>query len=190
MITAVYMDQFKCILKCFESEYLTDVFKAKTTIHRLLLYTLITYLSIQNRYCDTELCLTLYCRAEEKAPSTKVWNRNEYTPLRNTTDSRSDSGITRKFESLSNSLKTVQQQKNPDNRNSSQHIKTTETSGTYTSKGQWPVKPNTVSRSLQDHSLAYKFNHNIQQNKMNEKQFDCVPEDKSQVNLWRELIGR
>ncbi|XP_076210947.1 spermatogenesis-associated protein 22 [Aptenodytes patagonicus] len=119
-------------------------------------------------------------RAEERTPSTKVWNRNEYAPLRNTTDSRSDSGIIRKFESLSNSLKTVQQQKNPDNRNSSQHIKTTETSQTYTSKGQWPVKPNTVSKSLQDHSVAYKFNHNIQQNKMNENQFDCVPEDKSQ----------
>ncbi|XP_009462801.1 PREDICTED: spermatogenesis-associated protein 22 [Nipponia nippon] len=118
---------------------------------------------------------------------TKVWNRNEYTPLSNTTDSRSDSGIIRKFESLSNSLKTVQQQKTPDNRNSSQHIKTTETSQTYTSKGQWPVKPNTLrvkpntlSRSLQDHGLAYKFNHNIQQNNMNEKQSDCVPEGKSQ----------
>ncbi|XP_009326901.1 PREDICTED: spermatogenesis-associated protein 22 [Pygoscelis adeliae] len=111
---------------------------------------------------------------------TKVWTRNEYAPLRNTTDSRSDSGIIRKFESLSNSLKTVQQQKNPDNRNSSQHIKTAETSQTCTSKGRWPAKPNTVSKSLQDHSVAYKFNHNIQQNKMNEKQFDCVPEDKSQ----------
>ncbi|KAM6118570.1 spermatogenesis-associated protein 22 [Phoenicopterus ruber ruber] len=118
--------------------------------------------------------------AEEKIPGTKVWIRNEYTPLSNTTDSRSDSGIIRKFESLSNSLKTVQQQKNPDNRNSSQHIKTTETSQTYTSKGQWPVKPNTVSKSRQDHSLTYKFNHSIQQNKMNENQFDCVPEDKSQ----------
>ncbi|XP_010572030.1 PREDICTED: spermatogenesis-associated protein 22 [Haliaeetus leucocephalus] len=111
---------------------------------------------------------------------TKVWNRNEYTPLSNTTDSRSDSGIIRKFESFSNSLKTVQQQKNPDNRNSSQHIKITETSQTYISKGQWPVKPNTASRSLQDHSLAYKFNHNIQQNKMNEKQYGCIPEGKSQ----------
>ncbi|NXS43552.1 SPT22 protein, partial [Balaeniceps rex] len=179
VIIALYMDKFNCILKCFESEYLTDVFKAKT-IHRLLFYTLISHLSIQNTYCDTELCLTLYCRTEEKAPSTKVWNRNEYTPLSNTTDSRSDSGIIRKFESLSNGLKTVQQQKNPVNRNSSQHIKTTETSQTYTSKGQWPVKPNTVSRSLQDRSLAYKFNHNIQQNKMNENQFDCVPEGKSQ----------
>ncbi|NXH72287.1 SPT22 protein, partial [Hydrobates tethys] len=119
-------------------------------------------------------------RTEERTPSTKVWNRNEYTPLSNTTESRSYSGIIQKFESLSNSLKTVQQQKNPDNRNSSQHIKKPETSQTYTSKGQWPVKPNTVSKSLQDHSLTYKFNHNIQQNKMNEKQFDCVPEDKSQ----------
>ncbi|NWH47195.1 SPT22 protein, partial [Fregata magnificens] len=151
----------------------------KAANNGLLVYTLITYLSIWNRCCDTKLCLT-YCRAEEKAPSTTVWNRNEYTPLSNTTDSRSDSGIIRKFESLSNTLKTVQQQKNPDTHNSSQHIKPTETSQTYTSKGQWPVKPNTVSRSLQDHSLAYKFNHKIQQNKMNEKQFHCVPEGKSQ----------
>ncbi|XP_065503324.1 spermatogenesis-associated protein 22 [Caloenas nicobarica] len=112
------------------------------------------------------------CRAEEKTPSTKVWNRNEYTPLSNTTDSRSDSGIIRKFENLSNSLKTVQQQKNPDNHNSSQYIKT-ETNQTYKSKGQWPVKPNTVSKSP-----AYKFSHNIQQNKMNEKMY--FPEDRSQ----------
>ncbi|XP_009707590.1 PREDICTED: spermatogenesis-associated protein 22 [Cariama cristata] len=107
-------------------------------------------------------------------------NRNEYTPLSNTTDSRSDSGIIEKFKNLSNSLKTVHQQKTPDNCNSSQFIKTTETRQTSTSKGQWPVKPNTVSRSLRDHSLAYKFNHDIQQNKMNEKQFDCIPEGKSQ----------
>uniref|UniRef100_A0A8C8BJW0 Spermatogenesis associated 22 n=1 Tax=Otus sunia TaxID=257818 RepID=A0A8C8BJW0_9STRI len=179
VITVLYIEKFKCTLKCFE--YLTDVLKATTTMHRLLLCTLITYLSIQSRYCDTELCLTLYCRTEEKAPSTKVWNRNEYTPLINTIDSRSDSGIIQKFESLSNSLKAVQQQKAPDNHNSSQFIKTTETSKTYTSKGQWPLKPNTVSRSLQDHSLAYKFNHNIQQNKMNEKQIDRVPENKTQV---------
>ncbi|KFV58442.1 Spermatogenesis-associated protein 22, partial [Tyto alba] len=120
------------------------------------------------------------CRAEEKAPSTKVWNRNEYTPLSNAVESRSDSGIIQKFESLSNSLKTAQQQKTPDNHISSQHIKTTETSQTYIPKGQWPVKPNTVSRSLQDHSLAYKFNRNIQQNEMTEKQFERVPENKSQ----------
>ncbi|NXW47470.1 SPT22 protein, partial [Nyctiprogne leucopyga] len=119
-------------------------------------------------------------RAEEKTPSTKFWNRNEYTPLSNTTDSRSDSGIIRKFESLSTSLKTVQQPKTPDNRNSSQQIKTTATNQPYTSKGQWPVKPNAVSKSLQDHSLAYKFNYNIKQNQMNVNQFDCVPEDKSQ----------
>ncbi|NXQ80987.1 SPT22 protein, partial [Nyctibius grandis] len=150
----------------------------KAANNGLLLYTSITYLSIQNRYCNTELCLMLYCRAEEKTPSTKVWNRNEYTPLSNTTDSRPDSGIIRKFESLSNSSKTVLQKKTPDNRNSSQQIKATETSQTYTSKGQWPVKPTTVSKNLQDHSLAYKFNHNIQQNKMNENQFDCIPEDK------------
>ncbi|KFZ53023.1 Spermatogenesis-associated protein 22, partial [Antrostomus carolinensis] len=154
--------------------------KARTTIHKLLLYHLITYLSIHNRYCNTELCLMLHCRAEEKTPSTKFWNRNEYTPLSNTTDSRSDSGIIRKFESLSTSLKTVQQPKPLDNRNSSQHIKTTEANQTYTSKGQWPVKPNAASKRLQDHSLAYQFNHNIKQNKMNEKQFDCASEDKSQ----------
>ncbi|XP_064892461.1 spermatogenesis-associated protein 22 isoform X2 [Columba livia] len=112
------------------------------------------------------------CRAEEKTPSMKVWNRNEYTPLSNTTDSRSDSGFIRKFENLSNSLKTVQQQKTPDNHNSSQYIKP-ETNQTYKSKGQWPVKPNTVSKSP-----AYKFSHNIQQNKMNEKMY--FPEDRSQ----------
>ncbi|NXH14108.1 SPT22 protein, partial [Bucco capensis] len=119
------------------------------------------------------------CRTEEKAPNTKVWKRNEYPPLRNTTNSSSGSGI-QKFENLSNSLKTVQQQKNPANSNSSQLLKTTQTSRTYTAKGNWPVKPNTVSRSLQDPSLAYKFHHDIQQNKMNEKQFDCIPEDKTQ----------
>ncbi|XP_061868585.1 spermatogenesis-associated protein 22 [Colius striatus] len=119
-------------------------------------------------------------RAEEKAPTAKVWNRNEYIPLSHTTDSRSDSGITRKFESLSNSLKTVQQLKNPENHNSSQLIKMTETNQIYSSKGQWPVKTNTVSRSQQDQSLAYKFRNNIQQNKMSEKQSDHFPEDKSQ----------
>nr|XP_009503797.1 PREDICTED: spermatogenesis-associated protein 22 [Phalacrocorax carbo] len=112
---------------------------------------------------------------------TKTWNRNEYTPLSTTADSRSGSEIIRKFENISNSLKTVHQQKTPDTRYSSQHFKPTETSQTYTSTRQWPVKPNTVSRSLQDHSLAYKFNHKIQQNKMNENQFVCVPEGKSQA---------
>ncbi|NXQ07480.1 SPT22 protein, partial [Vidua macroura] len=116
--------------------------------------------SIQKRYCDTEL---LYCR-----------NRNEYTPLGKTANSRSDNGTSQKFENFSSSLKTVQQQKHPDSRNPSQLIKTD------TSKGQWPVKPNTVARSLQDHSPAYKFNNNTQQNKMNENKFGCVPEDKSQ----------
>ncbi|XP_035745484.1 spermatogenesis-associated protein 22 [Egretta garzetta] len=114
------------------------------------------------------------------APATKVWNRNEYTPLSNTADSRSGSGIIRKFESLPSSLQTVQQQKNPDNHNLSQYIKPTEASQTYTSRGQWPAKPKAVSRSLQDHSLAYKFNYNTQQNKMKEKNVDCVPESKSQ----------
>ncbi|XP_051665657.1 spermatogenesis-associated protein 22 isoform X1 [Manacus candei] len=105
-------------------------------------------------------------------------NRNEYT-LSNTADSRSESGITRKFGNLSNNWKTVQQQKPPGNRNSSQLLKT-ETSQTNTAKGQWPVKPNPASRSLQGHSPAYKFNYNIQQNKMNENQIDFVPEEKSQ----------
>ncbi|NWI63536.1 SPT22 protein, partial [Todus mexicanus] len=155
-----------------------DVQKAAS--NGLLLNALITYLSTQNRSYDTELYLTLYHRAEEEAPGTKVWNRNEYAPLSTTTDSRSDNRIVRKFGNLSNSLKTFQQQNTPGNRNSSQLLKTTETSQTYASKGQWPVKPNAASRSLQDHSLAYKFNHNIQQNKMTEKQFDCGPEDKSQ----------
>uniref|UniRef100_A0A8C6IT53 Uncharacterized protein n=1 Tax=Melopsittacus undulatus TaxID=13146 RepID=A0A8C6IT53_MELUD len=124
--------------------------------------------------------LMLCCRSEEKSPRAKVWNRNEYTPLSNMKDSRPESGIIRKFENLSNSVKTVQQQNPPNNRNSSQLLKTTETSQTSTSKGQWPMKPNTVSRSLQDHSLAYKFTNNIQQNKINENKFDCVPEDKCQ----------
>ncbi|KFU86279.1 Spermatogenesis-associated protein 22, partial [Chaetura pelagica] len=123
--------------------------------------------------------LSSVCLAEENTPSTKIWNRNECNPLRNTIGSRSDSGIGRKFESPSNTLKTHHLQKNPDNFNSSQHIKT-ETRQTYTSKGQWPVKPNSASKSLQDHSLSYKFTHNIQQNKMNENQFDCVPTVKSQ----------
>ncbi|XP_005056742.1 PREDICTED: spermatogenesis-associated protein 22 isoform X3 [Ficedula albicollis] len=101
-------------------------------------------------------------------------NRNEYTPLGNTANSRSDNGTSLKFENFSSSLKTVQQQKHPDSRNPSHLIKPD------TSKGQWPVKPNTVARSLQDHSPAYKFNYNTQQNKMNENQFACVPEDKSQ----------
>ncbi|OXB54485.1 hypothetical protein ASZ78_002868 [Callipepla squamata] len=119
-------------------------------------------------------------RAEEKAPSTKMWNRNEYTPASNRTSSISGSGTTQKFENRPNNWKTVQQKKIPDNSNSSQHIKATETSQTRSSKGQWPVKPNATSRSLQDYGLAYKFNSNSQQNNMNEKRLDCVPEDKSQ----------
>lgn len=156
----------------------------------MLLYTVITYLSIQNRYSDTELCLMLRFRAEEKTPSTKVWNRNEYTPLSNRTDLISDSGIIQKFENPSNTLKTVQQQKKNDNCNSPQHMKTRATNQTYARTGQWPVKANTVPRSLQDHGLAYKFNYNSQQSNTNEKQFDCVPEDKIQVHFWRELTGR
>ncbi|XP_038021695.2 spermatogenesis-associated protein 22 isoform X1 [Anas platyrhynchos] len=126
-------------------------------------------------------------RAEEKTPSTKVWNRNEYTPLSNRTDLISDSGIIRKFENPSNTLKTVQQQKKKDNCNSPQHIKTRATNQTYARTGQWPVKANTVPRSLQDHGLAYKFNCNSQQSNMNEKQFDCVPEDKIQEVSSSEL---
>ncbi|KAM8991082.1 spermatogenesis-associated protein 22 isoform 1-T1 [Ara ararauna] len=117
--------------------------------------------------------------AEEKSPNTKVWNRNECAPLSNTKDSRPESGIIRKFEKLSKSVKTVQQQNPPNNRNSSQLLKTAETSQTSTSKGQWPMKPNTVS-SLQGHSLACKVTYNIQQNKKNENQFECGPEDKCQ----------
>ncbi|XP_032934432.1 spermatogenesis-associated protein 22 [Catharus ustulatus] len=101
-------------------------------------------------------------------------NRNEYTPLGNTAKSRSDNGTSRKFENFSSSLKSAQQQKRPESRNPSQLTKTD------TAKGQWPVKPNTVARNLQDHSPAYKFNHNTQQNKMKKKQFGCVPEEKSQ----------
>ncbi|NWI95560.1 SPT22 protein, partial [Pitta sordida] len=118
------------------------------------------------RYSGTEPCLLLHSR-----------NRNEYIPLSNSADSRSDCGITRKFENLPNSSKTVQQQKPPDKRNSSQ-LSRTETSHTNTPKGQWPVKPSTGS--LQDHSPAHKFNYNIQHNKMSEKRFDCVPEEKTQ----------
>uniref|UniRef100_A0A8C3NN38 Uncharacterized protein n=1 Tax=Geospiza parvula TaxID=87175 RepID=A0A8C3NN38_GEOPR len=81
--------------------------------------------------------------------------------------SRSDNGTSQKFENFPSSLKTVQQQNHPDSRNPSQLIKTD------TSKGKWPVKPNTVARSLQDHSPAYKFNYNTQQNKMNENQIGC-----------------
>ncbi|XP_068889195.1 spermatogenesis-associated protein 22 isoform X3 [Aphelocoma coerulescens] len=117
---------------------------------------------------------TANTEVDELQKAANSGNRNEYTPLGNPANSRSGNGTTRKFENFSSSLKTVQEQKHPDNRNPSQLIKTD------TCKGQWPVKPNTVSRSLQDHSPAYKFNYNIQQNKMNENRFDCVPEDKSQ----------
>lgn len=159
-----------------------QIFKTKTT--HVALYIVTAYLSIQGRYCGTELYLTLHCRTEEKTPSTKIWNRNECTPASNRTGSNSDSGTTQKFENRSNNWKTVQQQKMPDSSNASQHIRTPETSQTHSTKGQRPVKPNTTSRNLQDSGLAYKFNSNSQQNSMNEKQFDCVPEDKSQVNLW------
>ncbi|KAM4886554.1 spermatogenesis-associated protein 22 [Sylvia borin] len=101
-------------------------------------------------------------------------NRNEYTPLGNTANSRPDNGTSRKFENFPSSLKTVQQQKHPDSGNPSQLIKTD------TAKGQWPLKPNAVARSLQDHSPAYKFNYNTQQKKINENQIGCVSEEKSE----------
>ncbi|XP_071431258.1 spermatogenesis-associated protein 22 [Pithys albifrons albifrons] len=101
--------------------------------------------------------------------------RNEYTPLSNTAASRSESGITRKFGNPSNSLKN---QKPPDSHNSAQLIRP-EPRQTNTSKGQWPAKPNTAPRALQDPGPAYKFN-NIQPSKMNEKTLDFVPEEKSQ----------
>ncbi|XP_032304332.1 spermatogenesis-associated protein 22 isoform X2 [Coturnix japonica] len=123
---------------------------------------------------------TFTYRAEEKTPSTKIWNRNERTPASNRAGSISDSGTTQKFESRSNNWKPRQQQKIPNSSNSSQHIKVTESSQTRSTKGQWPVKPNATSGNRQDYGLAYKFNCNSQQNSMNEKQFDCVPEDKSQ----------
>ncbi|NXR77772.1 SPT22 protein, partial [Pycnonotus jocosus] len=122
-------------------------------------------------YLDVNCSMNNPCVSHNKAAAV---NRNEYTPLGNTANSRSDNGTSRKFENFSSSLKTVQQQKHPDSGNPSQLIKTD------TAKGQWPLKPNTVARSLQDHSPAYKFNYNAQQNKMNENQFGCVPEDKSQ----------
>lgn len=115
----------------------------------------------------------MYCR-----------NRNEYTPLANTAKSRSDNGTSRKLENFSSNLKSAQQQKRPDSRNPSQLIKTD------AAKGQWPVKPNTVARSLQDHSPAYTFNNNTQQNKMNENQFGCAPEEKSQVKLRGKVNGK
>ncbi|NWV81126.1 SPT22 protein, partial [Dasyornis broadbenti] len=148
-----------------------NLLKYNTKVHRLLLYTSVAYLSIQKKYCDTEWCLILYCL-----------NRNEYASISNTANSRSDNGTPRKFENFSSSLKTVQQQKHPDHCNPSQLIRT-ETSQTHTSKGQWPGKPNTASRILHGKDPAYKFNYNMQQTKMNENQFDCVPEDKSQEIL-------
>ncbi|XP_021271206.1 spermatogenesis-associated protein 22 isoform X2 [Numida meleagris] len=119
-------------------------------------------------------------RAEEKTSNTKIWKRNEYSPASNRTDSISNSGTMKKCENRSNNWKTAQQRGTADNSNSSQHIKTTATSQTHPSKGQWPGKPNTASRDLQDYGLANKLNCNSQQNNMNEKQFSCVPEDRSQ----------
>uniref|UniRef100_A0A452GR95 Uncharacterized protein n=1 Tax=Gopherus agassizii TaxID=38772 RepID=A0A452GR95_9SAUR len=131
-----------------------------------------------NRYCDIESYIMLHCRAEEKNTNAKVWNRNEHMSPSSRINLISDSGIIRKFENISNSLRTVQQNKLPDHHKASQHIETTVTGRICSSKAQWPVISSTTSRSLQDHSPAYKFKHNIQQNKVNEKQFDHVPEDK------------
>ncbi|XP_044849379.1 spermatogenesis-associated protein 22 isoform X2 [Mauremys mutica] len=117
-------------------------------------------------------------RAEEKNTNAKVWNRNEHMSPSSRINLISDSGIIRKFENISNSLRTVQQHKLPDHHKASQHIETTVTGRICSSKAQWPVISSTTSRSLQDHSPAYKFKHNIQQNKVNEQQFDHVPEDK------------
>ncbi|TFK12794.1 NADP-dependent malic enzyme [Platysternon megacephalum] len=117
-------------------------------------------------------------RAEEKNTNAKVWNRNEHMSPSSRINLISDSGIVRKFENISNSLRTVQQHKLPEHHKASQHIETTVTGQICSSKAQWPVISSTTSRSLQDHSPAYKFKHNIQQNKVNEKQFDHVPEDK------------
>ncbi|CAM5104474.1 unnamed protein product, partial [Natator depressus] len=113
-------------------------------------------------------------RAEEKNTDAKVWNRNEHMSPSNRTNMISDSGIIRKFENISNSLRTVQQHKLPDHHKASQYIETTVTGQIYSSKAQWPVISSTTSRSLQDHSPSYTF----KQNKVNEKQFDHVPEDK------------
>uniref|UniRef100_A0A674KDR0 Spermatosis associated 22 n=1 Tax=Terrapene triunguis TaxID=2587831 RepID=A0A674KDR0_9SAUR len=131
-----------------------------------------------NRYYDIESYIMLHCRAEEKKTNAKVWNRNEHMSPSSRINLISDSGIIRKFENISNSLRTVQQHKLPEHHKASQHIETTVTGQICSSKAQWPVISSTTSRSLQDHSPAYKFKHNIQQNKVNEKQFDHVPEDK------------
>uniref|UniRef100_A0A8C2U0N0 Spermatosis associated 22 n=1 Tax=Coturnix japonica TaxID=93934 RepID=A0A8C2U0N0_COTJA len=138
VMAALYMDKFVCSLNLKRYQML------KLEQYILLLYTVIAYLSIQGRcrYCRTESYLTLHCRAEEKTPSTKIWNRNERTPASNRAGSISDSGTTQKFESRSNNWKPRQQQKIPNSSNSSQHIKVTESSQTRSTKGQWPVKPN------------------------------------------------
>uniref|UniRef100_A0A8C0QS74 Spermatosis associated 22 n=1 Tax=Chelonoidis abingdonii TaxID=106734 RepID=A0A8C0QS74_CHEAB len=141
-----------------------------------------------NRYCDIESYIMLHCRAEEKNTNANVWNRNEHMSSSSRINLISDSGIIRKFENISNSLRTVQQHKLPDHHKASQHIKTTVTGRICSSKAQWPVISSTTSRNLQDHSPAYKFKHNIQQNKVNEKQFDHVPEDKMiQVKFWEKV---
>nr|XP_025035057.1 spermatogenesis-associated protein 22 [Pelodiscus sinensis] len=118
-------------------------------------------------------------REEEKNNSAQVWNRNEHMPPSSRTNLISDSGIIQKFENTSNNLRTVLQPKLPDHYTTSQHIETTVTGQKCSSKGQWPIIPSTMSKSLQDHSPAYTFKHYIQENKVNGKQFDHVPEDKT-----------
>ncbi|XP_019401285.1 PREDICTED: spermatogenesis-associated protein 22 [Crocodylus porosus] len=122
-----------------------------------------------------QLQKTVHSGAEEKNINTRVWNRNKYMPLNSTSDLISDSEIIQKFDKMSNTLRTVQQHK-PDHK-ASQHTDITETGQMDSATAQRSVKPSTTSRSLQDHSLAYKFKHNFPQSKVNDKQFDHVPED-------------
>uniref|UniRef100_A0A7M4F6M9 Spermatosis associated 22 n=1 Tax=Crocodylus porosus TaxID=8502 RepID=A0A7M4F6M9_CROPO len=126
-------------------------------------------------FLNTAAKYILISLAEEKNINTRVWNRNKYMPLNSTSDLISDSEIIQKFDKMSNTLRTVQQHK-PDHK-ASQHTDITETGQMDSATAQRSVKPSTTSRSLQDHSLAYKFKHNFPQSKVNDKQFDHVPED-------------
>ncbi|KYO33777.1 spermatogenesis-associated protein 22 [Alligator mississippiensis] len=86
-----------------------------------------------------------------------------------------EKNIDTRFDKISNTLRTVQQHK-PDHK-APQHAETTETGQMDSVTAQRSVKPSTTSKSLQDHSLAYKFKRNFPQSKVNDKQFDHVPED-------------
>uniref|UniRef100_A0A7M4F2T9 Spermatosis associated 22 n=1 Tax=Crocodylus porosus TaxID=8502 RepID=A0A7M4F2T9_CROPO len=121
-------------------------------------------------FLNTAAKYILISLAEEKNINTRVWNRNKYMPLNSTSDLISDSEIIQKFDKMSNTLRTVQQHK-PDHK-ASQHTDITETGQMDSATAQRSVKPSTTSRSLQDHSLAYKFKHNFPQSKVNDKQFD------------------